>query len=57
MKKDNTVTGIRQFKKKYTPKAFKEEKDNGISPCEHCFCVTHTFRGRCGKCGKLKEEK
>jgi DNA-directed RNA polymerase subunit M/transcription elongation factor TFIIS len=30
------------------------ETDNQISLCKSCHCMTHTFKGKCGKCGKKK---
>lgn len=28
-----------------------------VSACPHCYCMTHTIDGLCGKCGKEKDEK
>ena len=29
---------------------------NKISPCPHCYCMTHTIKGKCGKCKKEKRK-
>ncbi len=26
-----------------------------ISKCKHCYCMTKTIKGKCGKCGYTKE--
>lgn len=30
--------------------------DEEISACDKCFCMTHTIKGKCGKCKADKEE-
>ena len=30
------------------------ELEETISLCPHCFCMTHTIEGKCGKCGATK---
>ena len=27
-----------------------------VSPCSHCYCMTKTIKGKCGKCGKNKDK-
>ncbi len=29
--------------------------DYSVSLCTHCYCMTHTINGKCGKCGARKE--
>ena len=31
-------------------------KDLSISLCLHCYCMTKTIKGKCGKCGKNKDK-
>ena len=31
-------------------------KDNTISFCDSCYCMTHTVKGACAKCGKPKKK-
>jgi len=26
-----------------------------ITPCEECYCMTKTIKGKCGKCGAKKK--
>jgi hypothetical protein len=33
------------------------KKEQEISQCPHCFCMTHTIKGKCGKCKGKKCEK
>ena len=30
-------------------------KNKTISHCLHCFCMTHTVKGKCGKCLEAKK--
>jgi len=34
-----------------------KKQEEEISLCENCHCMTKTIKGKCGKCGELKEEK
>jgi len=35
----------------------KETPDEDeISACPKCYCMTHTIKGKCGKCGAEKDE-
>ena len=27
-----------------------------ITSCPHCFCMTHTIKGKCGKCKGIKSD-
>jgi hypothetical protein len=39
----------------------KEQATEGIgwfefSPCPHCYCMTYTIKGKCGKCKGRKSQ-
>ena len=32
-----------------------EQKPNNLSLCQSCMCMTKTIKGKCGKCGVVKQ--
>ena len=47
---------IASKKKKFSLNQEKMEDSEQISLCTHCWCMTHTINGKCGKCKTRKGE-